>query len=235
MGRQIKGLLYFYLNDMRYSFLIFWTILLAIVLMTEITTFFLMNVDGAFMTFTLTAPMYVYCFILGFLTVKEVIPFSLKVGATRKNIFVSVGLFFLGLALLKAIFARILAVIITYVNGQVGIDSGKFILLHLAQFTNDTWVNRFVIDISIMFFGMSLMFLIGLLFYRYGLAGGGSVIGVFFIFILTGLAQGFLVNFFVALAKSFDMMLFYQLFGISIIIYAVSMLFLRRITIIKVK
>lgn len=235
MGKQIKGLLYFYISDLRYSFIIFWTILLAILFVTEIITYFLMNVDDAFMTFTLTAPMYVYCFILGFLVVKEAIPFSLKRGATRKNIFISVGIFFLGIALVKSVIAHLLAVIITFANGQMGIGSGKFMLLHLAQFLDDTWYNRFMIDVSIMFFGMTLMFLIGLLFYRYGLAGGGSVVAVLIILVLTGLAQGSLINFFVSMAKSFDMMVFLKLFGISVIIYGISMIFLRRITIEKTK
>lgn len=235
MGRQIKGLLYFFINDVRYSFAIFWIILLSIVIVTEVITYFLVSVEDAFMTLSLTGPMYIYCFILGYLMVKEFIPFSLKVGATRKNIFLSTGIFFLLVALLKATIARVLAFIITAINSQIGIDSGKFMLLHLAQFLDDTWYNRFLIDVSIMFFGLVFMFLIGLLFYRYGLAGGGSVIGVIIILTLTGLAQGSLANFFVRLAKSFDMTIFYQLFGVGLILFLVSMIFLRNITIEKRK
>ena len=235
MTKQIKGLLYFYINDIRYSFMIFWTILLAILVVTEIITYFLVNVEDAFMTLTLTGPMYVYCFILGYLAVKEIIQFSLKVGATRKNIFISMGLLFFIIAVFKSIVARILAVIVTTVNGQIGIDAHNFMLLHLAQFTDDTWYNRFIIDVSIMFFGLSLMFLIGLLFYRFGLAGGGSILGITFVLVLLGLATGTLVDFFINLAQSFDMMLFYQLFGISIIIYGLSFFLLRKITISKVK
>lgn len=233
MMRQVKGLLYYFINDIRYSLLIFWTILLSIVVVTEVITLYLINVDEAFMTLSLTGPIYVYCFILGFVTVKEGIPFSLKLGATRKNIFISTGIFFLLLSFLKAIAVRLLAFIITFINGQIGIDKGKFTLLHLAQFLDDTWYNRFIIDVSIMFFGLALMFLIGLLFYRYGLAGGGSVIGIVLILVLTGFAQGSLVEFFINLAQSFDMMVFYKLFGIGIIFYLLSMLFLKNITIVK--
>src|SRR5699024_5911205 len=87
MGRQIKGLLYFFIADVRYSLTIFWTILMGILVVSLIVAYFLTNVKNGMMSFTLTAPMYVYCAILGFLTVKESVPFSIKMGATRKNIF----------------------------------------------------------------------------------------------------------------------------------------------------
>lgn len=94
MGRQIKGLLYFFMADVRYSLAIFWTILMGILMVSLIAAYVLVDIKNGFMTFSLTAPMYVYCSILGFLTVKEAVPFSLKMGATRKNLFVSLGIFF---------------------------------------------------------------------------------------------------------------------------------------------
>lgn len=89
MGRQIKGLLYFYMADARHSITIFWTILMSTLVITLTIYYFLKDVDGGFITLSLSVPIYIFCAILGFLTVKESIPFSLKVGATRKNIFVS--------------------------------------------------------------------------------------------------------------------------------------------------
>lgn len=184
------------------------------------------------MTLSLTGPMYIYCGILGFLTVKEFIPFSIKRGATRKNIFISMVIFFLGLSFMKAIVGSALQVIAAFFNTKMGIENFHFI--HLAYFTNDTWYYRIMIDMSIMFFAFSVMFVIGLLFYRYGLVGGGVFVGTLIIIILTGVSQGWLIDFLINIFKNFDNIFYLQLFGIGVVIYAFSMLLLRRITILKV-
>ena len=232
MGRQIKGSLYFFINNTRYSLFIFWTILMSILVVTLTISYFLKDVENGFMTLSLTSPIYVYCGILGFLTVKESIPFSIKMGATRKNLFLSLGIFFLGLSLAKAVFATVIQIIVDFINPKIGIDNYSFI--HLAYFTNDTWLNRILIDSSIAFFFLSVMFVIGLLFYRYGLAGGGSVVGLLVIIMLTGIAQGWLIDFFIHVFKTLSNVFYYQLFGVGVVIYCMSWLMLRRITIIKV-
>src|SRR5690625_5093916 len=112
MRRQIKGLLYFFITDIRYSLMVFWTILMSILLITWTIAYFLKDVEGGFMTLSLTGPMYVYCGIVGLLTVKENIPFSIKRGATRKNIFLTIGIYFLILSLMKSIIASTLQVIV---------------------------------------------------------------------------------------------------------------------------
>lgn len=233
MGRQMKGLLYFYFADVRYSLTIFWMILMSIVVVTLTITYFLNNIEGGFMTLSITGPMYVYCGILGFLTVKESIPFSIKRGATRKNIFFSLVIFFLSLSLVKSVIGSTLQVIVEFLNTKIRIENFHFI--HLAYFTNDTWFHRILIDISIMFFAFSLMFAIGLLFYRYGLVGGGIFVGLLIITALTGAFQGWLIDFFTNIFKTFNNTFYLQLFGIGVVIYALSMLLLRRITIIKVR
>jgi len=233
MGRQIKGLLYFFIADVRYSLAIFWTILMGILVVTLTVAYFLNNVENGFMTLSLTGPMYVYCAILGFITVKESIPFSIKMGATRKNFFISLGLFFLGLSLVKAVAASIIQILVDLLNAKAGIDT--FMFLHLTYFTDDTWYTRIFIDTSIMFLSFSALFVIGLLFYKYGLAGGGSVVGVIVILMLIGLAQGWLIDFFIDIFQSIDMMLFGKLLVLGIVIYSFSMTLLRRITIVKAK
>lgn len=233
MGRQIKGLLYFFIADVRYSLAIFWTILMGILVVSLTVAYFLINVENGFMTLSLTGPMYVYCAILGFLMVKDSVPFSIGVGATRKNLFISLGIFFLGLSITKAIAASIIQVIVNYVNPKIGIDTFQF--LHLAYFTNDTWLTRILIDTSMMFFFFSLMFVIGLLFYKYGLAGGGSAVGLVCILLIVGVAQGWLIDFFIHIFKSIDLMFFGQLLAVGCVIYILSILLLKRITIVKVK
>lgn len=236
MSKQIKGLLYFYGSDQRYSLIIFWTILTAILLVSLAITYFLASLDNedTLFTFSLTGPMYVYCAIWGFMTVKESVPFLIKMSATRKNIFVGTGIFFLALSFGMALAATILQELIMALMNATGID--LFVFLHPAYFLDDnTWYTRILIDTSIMFFFMAVLFIIGLLFYKYGLAGGGSFLGVVLLIILLGIAQGWIIDFFVDVFTGIDLVFFYQLLGIGVVIYGISFLFLRRITTVKVK
>lgn len=233
MGRQIKGLLYFYYADMRYSLIVFWTILAAITAITLTIGYFLKDVEEGFVTLSLTGPMYVYCAILGFLAVKEFIPFSLKRGATRKNIYISLALFFFSLSLVKALVANTVQLVLDFIIPKVGIDN--FAFLHLAYFTHDTWINRIFIDTTIMFFFFAVMFIVSLLFYRYGLAIGGAFIGLVGIIVLTGFAQGWLTRFFFNLFETFDDFFYVELLAVGIVAYALSILFLKKITILKAK
>ncbi|GAB3042534.1 hypothetical protein [Virgibacillus ainsalahensis] len=235
MGRQIKGLLYFFITEIRYSLMIFWTILLGILVVSLAIAYFLTGIDDeeVFFTFSLTGPIYVYCAIRGFLAVKEWIPFSIKIGATRKNLFVGIGMFFFLMALLMAIAASVLQEIVGAFSSLIGID--LFYFLHFSYFMDDTWYTRIVIDISIMIFLFTLMFIIGVLFHKYGMAVAGSVLGVIAIVLLVGIAQGWIFDFIIELFTNVELTLFYQVLGIGIVIYCISFVFLRRITTVKVK
>jgi hypothetical protein len=154
-------------------------------------------------------------------------------GATRKSLFISLGIFFLSLSFIEAIAASIIQVLVSALNNKIGLDAFSF--LHIAYFTNDTWLTRVVIDTSIMFFCFSILFFLGLLFYKYGLAGGGSVIGLFIIILLVGIAQGWVIDFFTNLFQSIDMVFFWQLLALGVVIYGLSLIFLKKITIKSVK
>ncbi|MBP1948117.1 hypothetical protein [Virgibacillus litoralis] len=233
MGRQLKGLLYFFITDIRYSLLIFWTILLSILVVSLAFAYFLTDVENGMMILSLTGPMYVYCGILGFLTVKESIPFSIKMGATRKSVFVSLGIFFLAISLFMSTAASILQEIVKVLAEMTGVDTFSF--LHLAYFVDNTWYTRILIDTSVMFFFLALMFVVGLIFFRYGLAGGGSFLGVLVVLLLISIAKGWIVDFFINLFSEIDLAFFYQMLGLGIVVYCISFLFLRRITTVKVK
>ncbi|MFD2628829.1 hypothetical protein [Oceanobacillus kapialis] len=229
MGRQLTGLLYFYSSNYRDSLKIFWTILLSILIVTLSISYFLLNVEGAKMAFSFTAPMYVYCGIIGFISVKDVIPFAIKVGATRKNLYLGLAIFFLLLSVGKAFAGSIIQILIINLGELVGINNFEF--LHLAYFMEDTWYTRFIIDAAIMFFCLTLFFLLGLLFYRFGFAGAGSVLGLLLVGMLFAVAKGWAWDFMVHVAETFDMMFFLQLTIISIVLYILSFFLVRRITV----
>lgn len=232
MSRQIKGLLYFYFTDIRHSLTIFWSILMGILAVSLLLVYVLVGDDG-FMTFALTGPMYVYCAVYGFLSAKEFIPYSIKMGATRKNMMVSLAIFFGVISISFSIIGTVIQEGITLLNEVFGINT--FMFLHLSYFLTDTMLSRIVIDAFIMMFFFSLMFIVGLLLYKFGLAIGGTVIGAFFLTFIVGLSKGWVAEGVIKLYKGLDMTYFWKLGIISVVIYSLSWLFLRRITIVKAK
>ncbi|WP_404451447.1 hypothetical protein LG329_14025 [Virgibacillus necropolis] len=234
MNRQIKGLLYFFTADSRRSFLIFWGILLGSLVGTLLLTtgaYIFLNGVEVNMRFALSFAIYIYCAIFAFVTVKESIPFSIKMGATRKNFFISLGIFFIGLSVLKSILANTIHSIVLTITNQLLLFEFDFI--HLAQLINDTWLTRVIIDATCMFFILSAMFGIGLLFYKYGLAGGGGFIALVIVFLLVGVAADFITEFFVNIVESFDLIFFYQLAAVGLLLYGLTWLLVRKVTIVK--
>lgn len=233
MGRQLKGLLYFFVTDIRFSLMVFWSILLGSLVLALSISYFLLDVADAVIYMGLSIPIFIYCAILGFITVKEAIPFAIKMGATRKNLFIALGIFFLGVAFAKSVAASTLQAIIVAFTKGTGITTYE--LFHIAELVSDTWLNRILIDTALMFLSLVIMFIFGLLFYKTGLLGGGSVVAILVVLLLLGIAKGWVFDFFVRLASDLDLIFFLQLFGIGLILYAFSYLFTRRITIVKTK
>lgn len=231
MGRQTKGLLYFYITDIRFSLIVFWTVLLSSLFISMLIDYFLPS--DSFMIFTLPIALYVYCGILGFLTVKQAIPFSIKMGATRKSIFGSLGIFFIGLSLSMSLLGNTIQSLIEYFHSKMGNET--FAFMHLANLLNDTWLTRVLIDTSFMFFFLAFFFLVGLTFYNFGLIGGGVFVGAFIITILTGFAEGWLVKFFVNIYQTLSTIFFWQLCLVAIIIYCITWVLIRKITIINAR
>jgi len=232
VNQQIKGLVYFYLTNMRHSMIIFWTVLLAIILSSLLLAYLLANGEGVFML-SITGPIYVYFSIYGFLIVKNWLPFMIKIGATRKNIFVSFALYFTSLAFIFSLFGMIIHKILTPVASKLNIDI--FFFAHLANFLNDAWYEIVFIDIILCLFLFVTSFFIGLINYRYGLLVSGSFIGFIILIGILGLYHGWLIDFFKYIYTNFDLLLFTKVGIVSIIIYVITWLFLRKATTISVR
>jgi|SRR5690625_3132077 len=233
MGRQTKGLLYFYITDIRFSLIVFWTVLLSSLFVSMVIDYILQNVADSFMSFSLPMALYVYCGILGFITVKQAIPFSIKMGATRKNVFSSLGIFFLAFSLMMSLVANSIQSIIEFIHSKMGNET--FLFMHIANLLNDTWLTRVMIDTSLMFFFLSFFFLLGLTFYNYGLIGGGILTGAIVLFILAGFAEGWLFEFFIHLYETLSTVFFWKLILVTIFIYSISWVIIRKITIIHTR
>lgn len=231
MNNQIKGMLYYYTQDQKYNSKVFWTILVATTVAMSILAYFLMDVGDAQFYFAIPFATYTNVCIIAFQTVKKNIPFNLKMGAIRKNIFLSYLYFFVGYSAIVSIIGNTLQWVIEGSHHLFGISNYTFV--HLAMFLTDTWFTRTVIDTFVMFFLMGLFFLIGLLFYRLGLLGGGIILGAFLVISLYGLFEGWLIDAFATILSDPSMFTFAMVFLTGIGLYVISYPFIQKITVLK--
>lgn len=238
MIQDIKGSLYYLFINVRYPFIVFWSILLSIFVLSLL---FSTIGEGDHVLFQASFTIYIFCLVLGMLTVKNTIPYLLKMSVTRKIIYVSIGVYFLMIALVQALLANGLTKIIdllgkTVVSGDFIIANGEqefnFRFTHLSQFLqNDTFVTQVTIDAIIAFAALCMMFFIGLIFYRFGLIGGFTFLGAMFLLYIVSIAQGSFIDLVKYIFDHYSLTLYYQLLGISIVIYLLSFAMIRRLTI----
>ncbi|HLR72204.1 MAG TPA: hypothetical protein VK085_12340 [Pseudogracilibacillus sp.] len=237
MPKQLKGGLYYLFANVRYSLTVFWTILLVILLVTIVLTWLL---PDSVVSFQLAVPVYVFAAVIGYSIVKNAFPYLIKMGSTRINLVLSFGIYGFLLAFLNAILANTINNFVTLLIGTerntgaltVTENGSTMTFNHVGEFLGEnTWIMRVFIDTSISFFLLAVMFIIGLIFYRYGLIGGFSFLGVVAITIVFGFSKGWLLDFFIAIFENFSFAFFYQLFAVGIIIYLFSFFLLRRLTV----
>lgn len=239
MTEQMKGTMYYLYANMRNSLMIFWTIILCILIVTSAIYFVMSTIT---LSIQISFSTYVYCAIMGSLMVKLTIPYAIKFGSTRKNLFMSIGIFFLLFSLLNSLIANVLNKMIAVFYGtevSKGIidifttaNEKSFMFFHFTQFfENDSWIMMVLVDAIIIFFLMVISYSINLVFYKYGLIGGFGFLGVIMLAMILFIANGMLVDFGTYIFENFTVVLFYQLFGIGLIIYMATFILIRRITI----
>lgn len=235
MKRQLKAMLYFFGADLRHSFLIFWSILIAITIISIIGALVLTNFENGKVFLTISMPVYVYAAILGFITVKESLPFVIKMGGTRKNFFIAIGILFLGLSLLIGLIQNILHSLINILLNIFEINN--FNLLHVAAIMQqqDSLLYRFSIDICLSFFFLSTFFFLGLIFYKYGILGGFSSMGIVLLTLIFASANVELLRQIINILSDPALYYFTILLGAGVVFYGLSWLLLRKISTISYK
>src|SRR5690625_349326 len=230
MSKQLKGSLYYLFANLRFSLIIFWIILGTLLLLTVVSAIL---IPDSVISFSLWGPIYGFAAVIGYWTVKNTLPFLIKMGSTRKNLFVSMGLYAIGLSLLNAFIANTLNSIVTLTIGEereIGSifvsDSGSTMTFnHIGEFLGkNTWLMRVFIDTSISFFLLAAMFIVGLIFFRSGIVGGFSFLGAFVLLFIFGMSKGWLLDFFITIYNNFSFAFFYQLLLTGIVIYLISFL-----------
>ncbi|MEA3320194.1 MAG: DUF4052 family protein [Bacillota bacterium] len=190
MLRDMKAVLYYLAVDMRFSFMVFWSILIfSLTAMFVIVLSFDTN-----MIVSTSMAIYIFCGITGFLTTKETFPYCIKFGATRNQYLLSVLIYCTAVA---AVFSTIHVIIQSVFGWLVNVaGSERFLIFHSVESTTlaDTWYNQLLVDMVICFLLLSLGFLLGTIFYRLGLIGGFGALALIAILILLPTTRDFLLN-----------------------------------------
>lgn len=238
---QFKGLLYYSYVNIRYSLIIFWLILCSILLLS-LGAQFIFSAEEMSFYFSFSAPIYVFAAIMGHWLVKNVLPYSIKMGSDRLNLYIGSGILFLGISIFNAIVANTINSLLNSFNNNMGhmmeftLDNGEDVkavhLNHIADLlSKNDWLHRVIIDTSISFFFIAISFIIGLMFYRYRLVGGFAFLGGLLLLFILAVSKGYVWEFAQHMYYNFSFAFFYQLFGVGIIIYLLSYLLLRRLTV----
>jgi hypothetical protein len=190
MLKEMYAILYYLAVDMRFSFMVFWSILLA-----SIGAMFILVVSfETNMVMATSITIYIFCGITGFLTTKETFPFCIKLGGTRNQYLLSIIVYGAGVAL---IFSFLHVVILNIFNKLVEFGpSGRLLTYHTVDATTlaDTWYNQLFLDGIICFILLSLGFLLGTIFYRLGLVGGLGTIALFGILMIVPYTRNGLIS-----------------------------------------
>lgn len=238
---QLKAFLYYSFLNIRYSLTIFWGICLGILLLSIGMDFIFGSEDGS-VYFSISGPIYVFAAIMGYWVVQNILPYTVKMGSTRQNMYLGTGISFFLLSFGNAIIANTVMQITNIVYGPS--NAGGIIEL---EFTNeagtnelsfshiagligkDDWIHRVIIDTSISIFLMTVLFLIALVFYRYHVLGGVTFLGACLLFLIYAGSKGWIVTFVKNIYTDFSFVFFYQLTLIGLGVYALTYLLVRKI------
>lgn len=233
MNNQIKGLLYYYSTDVIRSAKIFFTILTGAIIASAIVCYLLLGVEEFKMYFAIPFATYFNVAIVAVLLVQGSVPFGLKMGATRKNMY-KMHLYFMAMySFVIALLGSTLQQVTEWIFHAFGITS--YIYVHPAMVLTDNWAMRIAVDTLVMFFIMTLLYLFALIFYRTGLIGGGSLLGILFVVILYGVFEGWLIELAINLFSNVTIITFVSMALIGLGFYFIGFLFMRKITIMNTR
>ncbi|TGB00763.1 DUF4052 family protein [Halobacillus salinus] len=194
MRKDLKAMLYYVVLDYRYTFLIFWAILMCtLVAFTLIGSMF---ENSSIIVFTGPAAM-IFSLICGLNLTKETFPFCIKMGLTRYRYLIGSACFVLLFAAAMSVVHLVVKNAFEFVLTTLGISgiSHYSILQFLSM--PETWSNELWVLAVLNLLCLTLGFSIGTVFYRYGLIGGfGTIALLFFVIVLPStrevLAEGLL-------------------------------------------
>lgn len=198
MFKELKAILYYLAVDIRFSFTVFWSILLV-----SLTALFIVSFSfNTTMLVSSSIAIYIFCFITGFLMTKETFPYCIKLGATRTQYLVSALVFFACVAFVFSFVHMVVQTIFKTVASFGTIENIQMMYSVHGTTLQDTWYNQVFVDFIICFLLISIGFLLGTIFYRLGLIGGFSTLALLVIILLIPSARGWVAETFASLEGS---------------------------------
>lgn len=180
-----KGSLYIFFQSYKKQNIVFWIILLSIILFS-----FLIDAtfgDNVQLFLTISIPVYIFFSILGSKVLNKTMPYFLKLGLSRNQYATHVGLFFVALSLVGAFLIACIQKGIFYLSDTLTLHD--LIIFHPVYFFDKTqpFLLTFAIDFAILLFSLTSGLLINVFFYRLGIIGGYSFIGILILVPIVGI------------------------------------------------
>ncbi|MFD1019386.1 hypothetical protein [Thalassobacillus hwangdonensis] len=224
MFNDLKAMLYFLTTDFRFGLTIFWSIFLASTGVLYLLTF---SFNDVTIIVSSSLAIYIYCGISGFLMTKETLPFCLKMGTTRNRYFSGVIVFNLILGAFMAFISSTLSLVV----GMTEQSNLQLMTAIDATSLSPGWFNQFWLETLICFLFLSIGFMFSAIFYRTGLVGGLSVIGIVVIAILLPDLREQFLDFFLEFSESGITIHYVSLFIAALLAMIPTWLLLNRASI----
>lgn len=172
----MSGSFYILFQSYKKQNIIFWSILFSIVLLS----FFLDAFFGQYVSFaiTISIPVYIFYSTMATKLLNKTLPYFLKLGLSRQQYMLYVGLFFISWSLIGAFIIASAHQIISYVSTLFNIKD--IMIIHPILFFDIThsFLQTVVLDTVLLLFCLSSGLLLNVVFYRLGILGGYTLIGL---------------------------------------------------------
>ncbi|MEK8197109.1 hypothetical protein [Lysinibacillus sp. FSL M8-0134] len=226
----MKGSFYILFQNFKKHNIIFWSILFLIVLLS----FFLDAFFGQYISFaiTISIPVYIFYSSMAAKLLNRTLPYFLKLGLSRQQYMVNVGLFFISWSLVGALIIASAQNIITYVSTLLNIKNNIIIIHPLLIFDNTySFLQTAAFDSVLLLFCLNSGLLLNVTFYRLGILGGYSLIGLLALVPILMVVFEWFTPLFELLANSSLSAILGSIFILSILLYLVISTSMRKVSV----
>ncbi|KOY82802.1 hypothetical protein I6G82_12645 [Lysinibacillus macroides] len=172
----LKGSFYILFQSYKKQNIIFWSILFSIILLS----FFLDTFFGQFVSFaiTISIPVYIFYSSMAAKFLNKTLPYFLKLGISRQQYMVNIGLFFISWSVLGALIIACTHKTVSSISNLLSVKD--IIIIHPALLfdTSPSFLQMMALDTVLLLFCLSSGLLLNVVFYRLGILGGYSFLGL---------------------------------------------------------
>ncbi|MEK5231243.1 hypothetical protein MHB42_05660 [Lysinibacillus sp. FSL K6-0232] len=172
----LKGSFYILIQSYKKNIIIFWGILCSIILLA----FFIDAFFGQYVTFamTISIPVYIFYSSMAAKFLNKTLPYFLKLDVSRQQYMLNIGLFFISWSLIGVFIIACAHKIISYVSSLLHVKD--VLIIHPILFfgTSPSFLQMMALDTVLLLFCLSSGLLLNVVFYRLGILGGYSFLGL---------------------------------------------------------